>query len=395
VENQDRLTFLYQQFLTGNLTELELDELFLHFQTSDEEKLHFLIRQELDTADAETTATAEEEALLGRVHDHLKEHIHSGRQENTNIRRLLIYRIAAAASILIFLSIGTAYYFLSKQQLKQQIAQNKPMDFKPGSKKAILTLSNGQQISLNDARTGMLAQQGNTIVTKSASGQVVYHQNKSAEPSAIVYNIITTPRAGYYPLRMADGTVAILDAESSIKYPVSFNGSERLVEVTGQVYFEVKYNRTQPFKIKVKGQIIEDLGTKFNVNAYDDEPYLKTTLIEGSVRVTKEKQSVLLKPGQQAVTDLDENTIHMQTVDTDDAIAWKNGQTSFKNEDIQEIMRQIARWYDVDVQYEGQISKRQFVGGISRTANLSDLLKILAFNNVHYKINGKTIIITP
>ena len=395
MENQDRLTFLYQQFLAGNLTEPEMDELFLHFQTSDEKELHFLIRQELDTAEAETTATAEEEALLGRIHDHLKEHIHSGKQESTNIRRLLIYRIAAAASILLFLSIGTAYYFLHKQQPEQQIVQNKPIDFKPGSKKAILTLNNGQQISLSDARTGMLARQGNIIITKSAGGEVVYHQNKSAAPSAIGYNIITTPRAGYYPLTMADGTVAILDAESSIKYPVSFKGNERLVEVTGQVYFEVKYNRAQPFKIKVKGQTIEDLGTKFNVNAYDDEPYLKTTLIEGSVRVTKEKQSVLLKPGQQAMTDLDKNTIHMQAIDTEDVIAWKNGQTSFKNEDIQEIMRQVARWYDVDVRYEGQLSKRQFVGGISRTANLSNLLKILAFNNVHYKINGKTIIITP
>jgi len=144
LENQDRLTFLYQQFLAGNLTEPEMDELFLHFQTSDEKELHFLIRQELDTAEAETTATAEEEALLGRIHDHLKEHIHSGKQESTNIRRLLIYRIAAAASILLFLSIGTAYYFLHKQQPEQQIVQNKPIDFKPGSKKAILTLNNGQ-----------------------------------------------------------------------------------------------------------------------------------------------------------------------------------------------------------------------------------------------------------
>jgi transmembrane sensor len=395
LENQDRLTFLYQQFLAGNLTKKELDELFLHFQTTDDKELHFLIRQELEHAEAETTATAKEEVLLGRVHAHLKEHIHSGEQGNTNVRRLLIYRVAAAASILLFLSVGAAYYLLHKQQPEQQIVQSKLIDIKPGGIKAILTLNNGKQISLNDAHTGTLAQQGNTTVTKSANGQVVYRQSKSTAPSAVGYNIITTPRAGYYPLTMADGTVAILDAESSIKYPVSFNGNERLVEVTGQVYFEVKYNRAQPFKIKVKGQTIEDLGTKFNVNAYDDEPYLKTTLIEGSVRVTKEKQSVLLKPGQQAITDLNKNTIHMQAVDTEEAIAWKNGQTSFKNEDIQEIMRQVARWYDVDVQYEGQLSKRQFVGGISRMANLSDLLKVLAFNNVHYKINGKTIIITP
>ncbi|WP_158798361.1 FecR family protein [Pedobacter sp. L105] len=395
MKNQERLKFLYQQFLANNLTEQEIEELFVHFQTPDEKELNFLIRQEFEQTEAETNASPMEEILLDRVHAHLKDHIHSGDEKNTNKRRLLIYGIAAAASILLCISIGTTYYLMSKQQPGQQIVQHELIDIKPGSKKATLILSNGKMISLNDVRTGMLAQQGNTTVTKSADGRVVYHQNKSDESGAIVYNTITTPRAGYYPLTMADGTVAILDAESSIKYPVSFNKTERMVEVTGQVYFEVKYNSAQPFRIKVKGQTIEDLGTKFNVNAYDDEPSMKTTLIEGSVRITKEKQTVVLKPGQQATTELNKNTIQVQAVDTEDAIAWKNGQTSFKNENIEEIMRQAGRWYNLDVRYQGQPSKRQFIGGISRTANLSDLLKILEFNNVHYKISGNTITITP
>jgi transmembrane sensor len=301
-------------------------------------------------------------------------------------------RIAAAASILFILSFG-GYYILHKPQPAQQIAQNQIIV--PGSKKAVLTLSNGKQISLTDAHAGTIAQQGNTSVIKTTDGQVVYNEQSKTGNQEIIYNTITTPRGGFYPLKMADGTIVVLDAQSSIKYPVTFTGNERLVEITGQVYFEVTHNAAQPFKIRVKGQTIEDLGTIFNINAYDDEPFLRTTLINGSVRVTKETESVLLKPGEQAVTNLAKNSIHVQNVDTEDIIAWKNGQTSFKNEDITEIMRQVSRWYDVDVQFKGELSKRQFVGGLPRKADFADLVKILEFNNIHVTVEGKKLIVKP
>jgi len=303
-------------------------------------------------------------------------------------------RIAAAASILVAMSAGS-YFVFHKKQLGQQIAQTKPIYIKPGSKKAILQLANGQRIALNEAPAGTLAKQGNATITKTADGQVTYNAQNSSGKTEDIYNTITTERGGYYPLKMADGTVAILDAASSIKYPVTFNGKERNVEITGQVYFQVAHNASKPFKVTVKGQTIEDIGTEFNINAYDDEPYIRTTLVDGSVRVTKLQKSFVLVPGQQALTDLDKNTLMVKTVEVGDVIAWKNGQTSFKNEDIQEIMRQVSRWYDVDVEYQGNLPDRKFIGGISRNASLADLLKILEFDNIHFTVQDKKITVKP
>ena len=338
---------------------------------------------------------AEIDSLIEEHMDHEILRIREEQHLLTPVKRIRPWKYAAVVSGFLLISIG-GYYILNNSKQSQQIAQNKPVDIKPGSKKAILTLSTGNQISLTDALAGTLAKQGNTTVAKTANGEVVYSEEKSTKTEpALVYNTITTPRAGYYPLKMSDGTIAILDAESSIKYPVAFTGNERLVEITGQVYFEVAHNSSKPFRVKVKGQVIEDLGTHFNINAYDDETVIRTTLVEGSIRVSKNGSSVVIKPGQQAVTKPINDEIAVRDVNPDDVIAWKNGQTSFKNEDIHEIMRKVSRWYDVDIQYDGPIPTRHFDGSISRNANLSDLLKILEFNNIHFTVSGKTITVKP
>ncbi len=300
-------------------------------------------------------------------------------------------RIAAAASILLMLSFG-GYFLLHKPQ-PPQIAQIQPVDIKPGSKKAILKLSNGKEISLTDAQAGTIAKQGNTMVTKTTDGQVVYSKQEETAPAETVYNTITTPRAGYYPLKMADGTIAILDAQSSIRYPVTFNGTDRTVEITGQVYFEVKHDAAHPFKVIVRGQTIEDIGTTFNINAYEDEPVIRTTLVEGGIKLRKGDRSVLLKPGQQALTA--GYMITVKEADTEEAIAWKNGQTSFKNGNVQEIMREVSRWYDVEITYEGIIPEQSFTGGIPRNSNLSSVLKVLQLNNIHFATEGRKIIMKP
>lgn len=353
------------------------------------------ISQELDNSKWDISYEAKThfgQSLKNRIDMVRHAQLHDLEESNKKVKSLWP-RIAIAASVIIALSAGS-YFLIHKQQPVQQVAKNQIIV--PGSKKAILTLSNGQQINLNDAKAGTLAQQGNTNVIKTADGQVIYNeQSKSGTGQEVIYNTITTPRGGYYPLKMADGTIAVLDAASSIKYPVSFTGKERLVEITGQVYFKVTHNAMLPFKLKVKGEVIEDLGTEFNVNAYDDEPYIRTTLVEGSVKVIKGQQSILLKPGQQAIAEQDKDNIRVKEVETQDVIAWKNGQTSFKNEDIKEIMRQVARWYDVDVEYQGDLPNTPFVGGISRNANLSDLLKILQFNDVHFTVEGKKITVKP
>jgi len=286
-------------------------------------------------------------------------------------------------------------YFLLHKKPALQIAQNQIHDIKPGSNKAILTLSNGKQISLTDAKKGKVAAQGNSIVKKTAAGVIEYaatndNGGKSVQP---IYNTLSTPRGGRFEGLLPDGTHVILDAASSIKYQVNITGKDRLVWITGQVHFNVTYNADRPFYVNVKGQVMKDLGTAFNINSYDDEPVIRVTLEEGSINVSKGQQLATLIPGQQAITKASDDLIKVKAVNVDDVLAWTKGQTSFQDEDIREIMRQVSRWYDVDIQYEGQMPTKQFDGSISRNASLSDLLKVLEFDNIHCKVDGKTLIV--
>src|ERR1700761_4303742 len=204
--------------------------------------------------------------------------------EHTTVKRVTLWpRIAAAASVVMLLSIGG--YFLLHKQTPQRIAKNEiHNEVFPGGNKAILTLSNGKQLSLTDAKNGILLKQGNKSIKKTSDGTVSYEANESSgDNQQIGYNTITTPRGGQWSVILPDGSKAMLDAASSIKYPVSFAGNERRVEITGQVYFEVIHNAASPFRVVSRGQVTEDIGTKFNVNAYDDEPGIKTTLFEGAV----------------------------------------------------------------------------------------------------------------
>jgi len=304
-------------------------------------------------------------------------------------------RIAAAASILIILSAWG--YFLIRKPLLQQIAQNKPHEILPGTNQATLTLANGQKIALTKSLSGKLAQQGNTTISMTSGGEVTYTQKNAAQPQVaeVAYNTLTTKRKEQFPLVLADGTKVWLNSSSSITYPVTFNGKERRVSITGEAYFEVVHNAAQPFRVAVGGQTVEDIGTEFNINAYDDEPVIKTTLINGSARVAKGSHRAILKPGQATITKLQQDDIQVMDADVEEAAAWKNGQTLFDDEDIQTIMRQVSRWYDVDVVYEGKIPNRRFEGGISRKSNLSSLLKVLEGNKIHCTVENHKIIIKP
>ena len=315
--------------------------------------------------------------------------------------------IAATASILLFISVR-AYFILHKDQPSQIATVHiQSPDIMPGGNKAVLTLANGNKISLSDAKNGSIANQGRIIINKTADGKLVYQSGQAVagtkDAGNISYNTISTPRGGHYNLVMADGTLAILDAASSIKYPVAFNGRERAVEITGQVYFEVVHNAAKPFSVKVKGETIQDLGTHFNINAFDDEPVIKTTLIEGSVLVSlnksvdaKAKNGIKLKPGQQAVTSSLNNSIMVKNVDTDEAVAWKNGYFQFTDESLESIMRKIGRWYDVDVEYRNNsLKSKVFNGTISKYKNISQVLKVLEFaGETKFEIkDNKTIVV--
>lgn len=305
-------------------------------------------------------------------------------------------RNVAAAVVLIVISIGVYQYL--KKAPQSFTASHKPVkhDVDPGNNKAILTLENGTKLVLDSAKVGNLAKKGKVNIKKSANGQLIYiidQDNTAITNDPIVYNTISTPRGGQYQVILPDGTKVWLNAASSLKFPTVFAGNQRNVELTGEAYFEVKKNTASPFVVKVNSMQVRVLGTHFNIMAYNDEPAIKTTLLQGAVKLNVDGQSNLLKPGQQGV--VKEGAIRVIDADTDQAIAWKNGFFEFKRASIQDIMKQLSRWYDTEVVYEGKIPDDEFVGKIERNVKLSQVLHILELNNVHFKIENKKITVIP
>ncbi len=313
-------------------------------------------------------------------------------------------RIAAAIILTVMLSAG--WYFQAHQKkgytghsALQQPAPLEP-DVPPGNQQATLTLANGNKILLKKGLTGVLAKQGNTVIQAKGSEGIAY-TDASAGNVPPSYNVLSTVRGEQspFPLVLADGTKVWLDAESSIRFPSSFVGKERIVEVSGQAYFEVVHDELHPFKVLVKGITINDLGTKFNINAYDNESGIKTTLVEGGIEVRSNSKDAILKPGQQAFVDNGTQAIAVKRVNINTEIAWRQGVFKFDQTDLKTVMRQIARWYDLSVIYQGNVPNDVFQGQISRSMKLSDMLKILQTSDIHFNITanegGKQLIIKP
>jgi len=306
------------------------------------------------------------------------------------------YYYAAAAVLILGLFTLIFYATQSNEQLQFQTAKtNQHKDLiTPGSNKATLTLSDGTVVNLSDASTGLVSNQGNVTVGKTADGKLVY-QVKSTGNQPLIYNTISTPRGGEYQIVLPDGTKVWLNAASSLRFPSAFTGAERKVELTGEAYFEVAKNKNQPFKIDVNQMGIEVLGTHFNVNAYPDEASIKTTLLEGSVKLSSAGIQKLLKPGQQASLG-SQSGFNIRQVNVEEAVAWKNGYFIFDNENIQDIMRKVSRWYDVDVVYQGKIDEGNFGGTVSRSNSVEGVLKSLELTGtVHFKTEGRRITVMP
>ena len=316
--------------------------------------------------------------------------------------------IAIAAAILI--AIGFGFYFYSNTDFSSQYAKQEAVqDIAPGGNKAILTLSDGQKIILADAEYGELANQSGIKITKAADGQLIYESihpegSKKAPHSAkVAYNRIETPRGGQYEIILPDKSRVWLNSLSSLRYPTYFNGKERRVELTGEAYFEVAHNKSLPFKVETNNQIVEVLGTQFNINSYTEEPSTKTTLIEGSVKVfqSSSNQYETLAPGQQSILTKGDKLSKINKAQIAEAIAWKNKLFHFENSNIEVVMRQLSRWYDVEVEYEGKIPEVKLSGEIYRNTNATKVLDILSFFNIKYRIEelpggktGKKIIIS-
>ncbi len=309
---------------------------------------------------------------------------------------LKFMRYAAAAGVIIAMLASSIYFFRAKESGKQ-IAKSEhgfKNDILPGGNRAILTLADGNQIALDSADNGMLARQGNTHVLKLDGGEISYKVEDSllTKSQEVFYNTIATPRGGQYQVVLPDGSKIWLNAESSLTFPTVFSGKERNVELTGEGYFEIAKNASKPFRVKVNDAVVEVLGTHFNINSYHEEPGLKTTLLEGSVKVINGEKTRLLLPGEQLTIKKNGLQILSDDVNIEQVLAWKNGLFDFSDVDLQSISQQLSRWYNVDIAFEGNIPPKHITGIISRKNQISAVLAMLEFTaGVHWKLEGSKV----
>ncbi|UKJ06782.1 FecR family protein [Solitalea lacus] len=386
-----RFVYLFQQYINHNCTAQELQEFMdLVNKSKNDDQLKALMDELWEKVPAgKTLNSVTGERILNEIF-----------ASDTGVvslqRRSLSvwYKVAASFAALAFL-LGVLYYsFLGeKNQQRQQIVQKN--DVAPGGNKAVLTLADGKQLILDSAVNGALAKQGNANVLKLKNGEIAYNSGSSADKE-VMYNTLATPAGGQYKLILPDGSKVWLNAASSIRYPTAFAGKERNVEISGEAYFEVAKNAEMPFKVKIDGDTeVEVLGTHFDIMAYKNELKSATTLLEGSVRIKRGNNHQLLVPGQQAVYQRGvNNAVEVEKADLESVMAWKNGLFVFDNVNIEQVMRQIERWYDVEVVYKGKVPDISFTGVIPRNSNVSKVLQALeSTGGLRFAIEGKRIIV--
>jgi len=393
-----RLNYLFSQYFKKTATKIEEQELFELLDTyADDEELTALLKKTWDGFE-------KTEAVFDLIKsDHIQNYILQAKTKEDHIvdvpsaRNNLVWRkIGIAAVILLFAYTGAHFYFYQPQKQFKKVVQKLPLhnDVLPGGNKAVLTLANGKKIILDNANTGVLAKQGSTDIDKTKDGQIIYKAfNHGQNDQNITLNTVSTPRGGQYQVVLSDGSKVWLNAVSSLRFPAVFKGKTREVEITGEAYFEVAKNAAMPFVVKTGRFVVEVLGTHFNIMAYNNESFIKTTLLEGAVKVRSGNSIHFLKPGQQALLNAQGQTQITEDVDVDDETAWKNGLFQFRDAGIEAIMRQAERWYNVTISYEGKIPVKQFTGRISRDVKVSELLNMLKYFGVNFRIDGKNIIV--
>lgn len=390
---------LKQLFENDHWSEEDKHWVLHYLESTDNQELRNLMEKKFRNDFGSNIQHTEAERLLSLIHEKINPAPKRRLFSLTNRKRLSI-----AASI-IFITGAAAFLYFNNSSTKNTniVSIQKPKqnhDVAPGHDNAILTLADGSTIVLDSAANGTLAQEGNMKVLK-MDGQISYAGNNAATDK-VVYNTMSTARGNQYHLQLADGSKVWLNAASSIRFPTTFTGNERRVEITGEAYFEIAKNPSRPFRVSLApspagggggGMEVQVLGTHFNINAYDDEAAVKTTLAEGKVKVTKAGSIVLLQPLQQAVLNKENEKLKVQQADLGKELAWKTGMFEFQDDDLPAIMRQLSRWYDVQVSFEGPVSKKLFNGSIRRQASLSQVLQILKLAGVSYTLEGKNVTI--
>lgn len=323
-----------------------------------------------------------------------------------------------AAAALVLLAAGSILYLAKEHQEPLMAVRQPKLDIKPGGNRATLTLADGTTIDLESAGKGMLTRQGSALVQKTDSGQLAYAPetagpagaegikgaagatgspgasgSEGTKQDSILYNMISTPRGGQYQVVLPDGTKVWLNAASSLRFPTAFTGKERQVELTGEGYFAVAKDTRRPFVVSFNHMEVQVLGTGFDIMAYSDEPVTQTTLAEGSIRLVNGPAHTLLEPNKTAT--VADGSIKVTQADVQQVTAWMSGEWSFNDVEIPVIMRQLCRWYDVDVSYQGKIPEGTVGGVLSRNVNLSTVLKFLQSTGIHLRQDGRKITILP
>jgi transmembrane sensor len=413
--SQPSFAELFQKYINQTCTPAEVDQLFELLENG-EEGLAGKELLETHFQDGLEPTGYSDEGLRQRLENRFQQiQLHVAEQQPAAKRIPLAWRWVAAAAVIIILAGSGAWYWLSSGNKPVVVSTPQQQnDVMPGSDQAVLTLADGKTILLDSATHKILGQQGQTIVNQ-RGGQLVYDASETATiPSGeVLYNTLTTPRGGQYQLTLPEGSTVWLNAASSIRFPAAFNDSARVVYITGEVYFEIKPQFVKngkeriPFIVKIlpssgggRGTEVKVLGTHFNINAYDDEAAIRTTLLEGLVSVRQSgignRESAILKPGEQAVIAANSPlTIH-HSPDLKQVMAWKNGLFRFDGVDLKAMMRQLARWYDVEVIFEqGAPISEPFNGAMQRSLQLSQVLKGMTAMGIHVKKEGKKIIVMP
>ncbi|UYQ95852.1 DUF4974 domain-containing protein [Chitinophaga horti] len=382
--NKDRLRYLFQQYQRRSQSSVEREEWLSALSDHGlETMLHEVMGEEWGKD------VAPEDAITPAAAADTYEHIVQQPQP-AKVRRLWP-RIAVAASILLCCTAGAYLWRENSKPILTgpAVAQ----DVAPGTSRATLTLANGQKIVLSDDLDGEIAKQAGVQINKSKNGVLVYTVAENSDQPANALNTLSTAKGETYKIILPDKTEVWLNAASSLTYPARFTGPDRQVTLTGEGYFAVAKDKQHPFKVNTDQQQVTVVGTEFNVNAYANEQATRTTLLEGSVKVNAGPSDILIKPGQQST--LRNGSFRVQEVDLDQAVAWKDNEFVFDGDDIRYIMRMVERWYNVEVIYQGAISREKFYGGISRYENVSEVLKSLeSTQKIKFRIEGKVIYVS-
>ncbi len=391
---ESRLEYLFNCYIHNNYTDQEVEELMILLaKTENQTAVKKLIDNVIENTGAEMQLDDQVAAII------LQNILRKDEGIVVPIKRRksgLSFWMRVAAAVILFVAGTSVYLALNKKdtsKAKTLVVNEKHYPILPGGVKAVLKLSDGSTIILDSMQNGTLTQQGNTKINKQP-GLLIYNVSAlSKSSSTVVYNTLSVPKGGLYAVVLSDGSKVWLNSASSLHFPTAFTGSQRVVELTGEAYFEVAKNKERPFLVKVGNMQVKVLGTHFNIKAYSDENVIKTSLLEGSVNITRGNATELLRPGEQALVNKEEDKIDITKANLDNVMAWRNGMFQFEGADIAEIMREISRWYNVDIEYADKVPIRHFEGKISKNAQLSDVLRILELSNVKFTVKDKKIIV--